>query len=97
MKVVWTATAVTRLEIIEDFIAADDPRAAATFVDRLIDIGKSLVDAPSRGRTIPELPGSGLREVIHRGYRIVYRITPSRVEILTVFEGHRLLREDELT
>ena len=29
-------------------------------------------------------------------YRIVYRRTPKAVEVLTVFEGHRLLRPDEL-
>ncbi|MBO6940160.1 MAG: type II toxin-antitoxin system RelE/ParE family toxin [Deltaproteobacteria bacterium] len=96
MKVVWTATAVARLEAIEDFIASDDPQAAERFIDALLAIGESLADSPQRGRVVPELPGSGLREVIHHGYRIVYRATTKRIEILTVFQGHRLLREDEL-
>ncbi len=96
MKLVWTATAIARLELIEDYIAADDPDAAARFVDAIIEVGDSLADSPSRGRNVPELPGAGLREVIHRGYRIVYRPTSKQVEILTVFEGHRLLRDDEL-
>ena len=46
---------------------------------------------------MPELPESGLRELIVDNYRIVYRRTPRAVEVLTVFEGHRLLRLDELT
>ncbi len=96
MKVVWTATAVARLEAIEDFIAQDDPAAAERFIDELLDAGEGLGDTPQRGRVVPELPGSALREVVHRGYRLVYRVTAKRVEILTVFEGHRLLREDEL-
>ena len=96
MKVVWTATAVARLEAIEELIAEDDPAAAERFVGKLLDLGERLGDSPQRGRVVPELPGSGLREVIHRGYRIVYRATAKRVEILTVFEGHRLLRKDEL-
>jgi len=29
-------------------------------------------------------------------YGAVYRLTGKRIEILTVFEGHRLLRLDEL-
>jgi toxin ParE1/3/4 len=97
VKVFWTATAIARLELIEDYIAGDDPDAAARFVDALVEVGDSLAHSPSRGRGVPELPGSGLREVIHRGYRVVYRLTSKQVEILTVFEGHRLLREDELT
>ncbi|MBX3270785.1 MAG: hypothetical protein KF729_11010 [Sandaracinaceae bacterium] len=50
-----------------------------------------------RAALVPELPGSGLREVIHRGYRLIYRLTSRHVEILTVFEGRRRLRADELT
>lgn len=96
MKVVWTATAVARLGEIEDYIATDDPAAALRFVDALVSAGEALVSAPLRGRALPELPDSGLREIVHRGYRIIYRPTPKRVEILTVFEGHRLLRDDEL-
>jgi plasmid stabilization system protein ParE len=42
------------------------------------------------------LPDSGLRELVIGNYRIVYRRTPSAVVVLTVFEGHRLLRPDEL-
>lgn len=96
MKVVWTATAVARLEAIEDFIARDDPAAAERFIEELLDVGEGLGDSPQRGRIVPELPGSALREVVHRGYRLVYRATATRVEVLTVFEGHRLLREEEL-
>lgn len=96
MKVVWTATAVARLEAIEDFIARDDPTAAERFIDDLLDAGDALGDTPQRGRTVPELPGSGLREIVFRGYRLVYRVTAKRLEILTVFQGHRLLREDEV-
>jgi hypothetical protein len=31
-----------------------------------------------------------VREVLLRRYRIVYRLGEQRLEILTVFEGHRL-------
>jgi plasmid stabilization system protein ParE len=96
VKIVWTATAVARLEEIEDYIAADDPEAARRFVDALIEAGDDLADSPHRGRAVPELPAGGLREVIHQRYRIVYRVSGTRIEILTVVEGHRRLAEDEL-
>lgn len=97
MKVIWTATAVARLEAIEDFISRDNPGAAIAFVDELIAAAESFLPTPFRGRVLPELPAGGLREVVHRGYRIVYRPTPRSIEILTVFEGHRSLRDDEVT
>jgi hypothetical protein len=33
---------------------------------------------------------------VYKKYRIVYRLNRSRIEILTVFEGHRLLRVGEI-
>ncbi len=44
------------------------------------------------GRVVPELDRDDIREVIVRGYRIVYLVGDASVEILSVFEGHRLLR-----
>jgi plasmid stabilization system protein ParE len=96
LKVIWTATAIARLEEIEDYIAADDPAAAVRFVEALLDAGDGPASSPLRGRNVPELPASGLREVVYERYRLVYRVRGRRIEILTVFEGHRLLREDEL-
>jgi plasmid stabilization system protein ParE len=96
MRVVWTEQAAERLREIEAFVARDDPGAAARLVDRLINRGDALADYPDRGRRLPELPESGLRELLVGNYRSVYRRTPKTVEVLTVFEGHRLLREDEL-
>jgi hypothetical protein len=33
-----------------------------------------------------------VREVFLRTYRIIYRIEPARILVLTIFEGHRRLR-----
>jgi toxin ParE1/3/4 len=96
MKVIWTEQAWERLLEIERFVARDDARAAARLVDKLIDRGDALIEYPRRGRRLPELPESGLRELIVDNYRIVHRRTPKAVEVLTVFEGHRLLRPGEL-
>ena len=64
---------------IERFVARDDPRAAARLVDKLIDRGDALAEHPERGRRLPELPESGLRELIVGNYRLVYRRTPKAV------------------
>jgi toxin ParE1/3/4 len=96
MKVRWTEAAARRLEEIHAFVASDDPAAAEKLAMALLDLGESLRSMPHRGRAVPELPGTGLRELLHGSYRLVYRLRDRAVEILTVFEGHRLLREDEL-
>lgn len=89
MKVRWTEQALTRLSEIEEYVAVDRPGAAERLIARLLRRASLLAQTPNIGRRVPELPGSDLRELIEGNYRIVYRVRPPRVEILTVFEGHR--------
>lgn len=96
MKVVWTKQARIRLAAIEDYIAQDDPVAAERWTGRLVQRAKSLGTFPESGRRVPELPHRPLRELVVGNYRIVYRVGARRVEVLTVFEGHRLLPADDL-
>ncbi len=96
MKVTFTAQALQRLVEIEDHISLDNPRAAEALVDKLITRAEALVDGPGIGRLVPEVPQGDLRELIVNSYRIVYRVRAERVEVLTVFEGHRLLDVDEI-
>ncbi|AUB84411.1 type II toxin-antitoxin system RelE/ParE family toxin [Candidatus Thiodictyon syntrophicum] len=96
MKVRWTDQAYLRLAEIEDFIARDNPKAAARMGERIIERGEALADQPYCGRPLPELPGAELREIIVGNYRVVYRLREDHVEVLTVFEGHRLLPAEDL-
>ena len=92
MKVIWSKEALTQLIEIEQFIARDNPDGAVRFIDRLINRGEKIKDFPYKGRVVPELSSDHIREVFEKTYRIVYRITDDQIEILTVFEGHQLLR-----
>ena len=97
MRLTWTQEAGEHLVEIEEFIARDSPERAARFVDTLIDhVEKMLTDNPRSGRVVPEINNPDMRELIYQGYRIVYRLKGDTLEILTVFEGHRLLRLGEL-
>lgn len=96
MKIRWTHEALLRLFEIEDFIAQDSPDRARQFVDQIIDHAESLPDNPFGGRIVPEISNPDMRELIFKKYRIVYRINGNDIHILTVFEGHRLLRLDEI-
>ncbi|MDQ3034197.1 MAG: type II toxin-antitoxin system RelE/ParE family toxin [Myxococcota bacterium] len=86
------------MDLIEigDFIAADSPAAAERWIEKLLIAGERIGVAPLAGRRVPELSRDDVREVLVRNYRIVYRVHARRVEVLTVFEGHRRLRLDPL-
>jgi len=96
MKVVWSSEALRMLDEIERFIAQDNPQRAVVFIDRLLEKGDSISSFPKMGRVVPEFSRSDIREILVGNYRIVYRITPSQIVILTVFEGHRSMRTEEI-
>jgi plasmid stabilization system protein ParE len=93
MSVIWSREAGENLADAEEFIARDSPERAARFVDAIIVHTEAILsDNPRSGRVVPETGNPDIRELIYRGYRIVYRLNGDRIEIFTVFEGHRLLR-----
>jgi toxin ParE1/3/4 len=73
------------------FIARDNPSAAERFASALIEKLKLLREQPLLGRVVPERADPGLREIIHRPYRIVYRVSEQRktVEVLRFWHGAR--------
>lgn len=94
LRVVWTARALSDLEAIGDFIAMDNPTAAKRWVGELMATAEHAASTPLAGRRVPELAREDVREIIKRTYRVVYRVKADRIEVLTVFEGHRLFPRD---
>jgi plasmid stabilization system protein ParE len=92
-EVRWSLAAEQDLQAIELFIARDSLLRAATFVDRLIQPADVLEHTPLLGRVVPEFNDQQLRELIFRGYRLVYVHREDRAEILRVVHGARDLRE----
>jgi len=85
-----------RLVEIQDFVTRANPDAADRLVHRIVERGDGLSKFPEMGRMVPELPGTGLREIIEGRYRLVYRIRAKCVQIVTVFEGHRQFPADDV-
>ena len=96
MKLLWTNEALVRLREIEEYISKDNPKAAADFVDKLISLAEKITDNPEKGRIVPELSIEFIRELLHKNYRIVYFIKKKSIDVLTVFEGHQLLKKEEI-
>jgi toxin ParE1/3/4 len=95
MKIIWTHEALERLQQIKKYISKDSPIRASQFIQQIMDRTKKLSHNPHLGRIVPEISNPAIRELIFKNYRIVYRITQEYIEILTVFEGHMLLRIQE--
>jgi len=95
MKLLWTPEAIRSLSQIEDFISRDNVDRAIDFINQLMEQPNVLLKNPELGRIVPELSNESIREIIYKNYRIVYRVGLKQIEILTIFEGHRLFREDD--
>lgn len=93
-KLVWTARALRDLRDIEAYIAADDPAAAARWVERLLAAAQRAARFSHSGHVVREKGREDLRQVLVRSYRIAYLVRERQVDVLTVFEGHHLLPDD---
>lgn len=91
MKVIWSEQALLDVEHIRDYIAQDSPAYAQPFIERLLHATRNLPDFPQSGRPMPEANSPSIREVIHQGYRIIYRLRPDTIEIVMVAHGSRNL------
>jgi plasmid stabilization system protein ParE len=95
MNVFWTSNALARLQEIEDYISADSPKRAADFITKLMNCADTLAAYPEAGRIVPEDEDQLRRELLYKGYRIIYRFDTEVVYILSVFEGSRLVRVED--
>lgn len=91
-RVVWTRQAVEDVEAIKAYVARDSQRYALLLAERLVVAIERVGLFPESGRVVPEVGDAALREVVYGNYRIVYRVLPEAVEVVTVHHGARLLR-----
>lgn len=98
-RIVWSRHARDGLDEIVDFISDDDPAAALRWARRVRVLVERVAKTPGVGRWLPERDALGLgdnvREVILGAYRIIYRVEPGRLVVMTVMEGHRLVDPDD--
>lgn len=87
MKVIWTVTAEQDRADVVDYIASDNPSAAARMDDLFSVAAAKLSDFPQLG-TIGRVAGT--RELIpHESYRLVYTIERDEVWILALVHTAR--------
>jgi toxin ParE1/3/4 len=100
-KFVAEITPCAEADIAEiwDYIAQDSPTKAEAFILALEEQIASLEKFPERCSRIPEneILGTSYRHLIHGSYRTIFRIAGSKVIVLRVIHGARLLDTSLLT
>lgn len=91
----WRLSLQARADLrrIAHHIARDNPGAATSWIQKLRDRARLAGRSPGLGRKVPEIDRDDIREAIVGNYRIVSLVQAKIVVILTIFEGHRVLRD----
>jgi addiction module RelE/StbE family toxin len=88
VRVKWLKRALENLDQEAEYIARDDPKAAARIVQRITASVDRLAIHPALGRAGRV---AGTRELVVSGtpYLVPYRVRSGTVEILRMFHGAR--------
>lgn len=95
-EVIWTKSAEFDLELIIEYIKTDSLSIAKKIFFEIKKECNNLYYFPQRKRIVPELQQIGIlkyREIIHKRWRIIYKIDNTKVYILLVADSNRNLED----
>ncbi|BFU78804.1 hypothetical protein ALC152_20190 [Arcobacter sp. 15-2] len=95
-EVIWTNNAQYDLESIIEYIKIDSVNTAKKIFFEIKKECDSLYYFPERKRVVPELQQIGIlkyREIIHKRWRILFKIDDKKVYILLVVDSSRNLED----
>ena len=95
-RICWTRQSQEDLREVRGYISRDAPATASAFVRRLRESVNRLKEFPESGQVVPELGRQDIRELLRGNYRIIYRVSRDRIDILAVYHSARLLDADGL-
>jgi plasmid stabilization system protein ParE len=84
MRVIWSYVAVGNLIENSRYIAKENSDAARSVINDIYDAGNRIKEFPDKGRIVPEIGKSNVKEIFCRSYRIIYKIESRKITILTV-------------
>src|SRR3546814_8344542 len=91
-EIVWSEPALADLDAIADYIALENPVAAAALVQRVFAHVEQLAEHPDSGSHPQELGRSRYRQIVEPPCRVFYRHDGRKVFIVHVMRSERLLR-----
>jgi plasmid stabilization system protein ParE len=90
-QIVLSPAARRDLRDIVRYISLDSPSRAISFGQFLLTQARKLGAFPEMGRVVPEIAEPGIREIIVRSYRVIYRLDhpDCRIEVVRFWHGAR--------
>ncbi|WHZ19206.1 MAG: Death on curing protein, Doc toxin [Rhodanobacteraceae bacterium] len=95
-EIVCSEPALGDLDAIADYIALENPAAAAALVKRIFGHVGQLAGHPRSGSHPQELGRSRYHQIVEPPCRVFYRYDGHKVFILHVMRSERLLRRGHL-
>jgi len=95
-EVIWAKTAENDLLKIVEYIARNSPSNALKILRKIKKEVEGLHHSPKQCRIVPELYDQGIsqyREMVIRPWRIMYRISTSKVYVLSVLDSRQNIEE----
>ena len=83
VKVIWSPLARDNLKLIYEYISEESFDLAKNIIESIVERTKNLSEFPSMGRIVPELQEPNIRELIFKGYRMIYHYDNIDVKIST--------------
>lgn len=91
MKVRFTDEAQARLHEIHAHLMEVAEPYAAVVIDRLTRRAQQIGEMPRAGRRVPEYALDDLREALMPPYRLLYRIRPHEIQIISIMHSRQQL------
>lgn len=96
-EIVWSGPALSDLDAIGDYIALENPIAAAELIRRLFEHVEQLAEHPESGSRPQEFKRSRYRQIVEPPCRVFYRYDGKTVFILHVMRSERRLHKSKLS
>jgi toxin ParE1/3/4 len=91
MTAEWAESAAEQLLGIRDALARTSPGYAQALVDRITRRTEGLATLPLLGAEVPEYGDESIREVFEHPFRILYRVSEDRVQVIAIVHSSRRL------
>ena len=89
IEIEWSETAVASLLEAVEYIARDSPSYAASLALQAERAAASLDLFPNRGRRVTEYRDESVRELFVGSYRLIYRASATRINIVAFLHKAR--------
>lgn len=94
-KLIWAPSAILDLKDISSYIAESSPQNSVRFIRSIFQQVEQLLEFPESGRIVPEFDDPGIREIIRKPCRIIYRLKSQNniIEVVRVWHAARGMPE----